>query len=91
MSKQITPLFIVFLFKNSSFRCQIDKNQSGSTVAYLSISMLKNFILPTPPLSLQQSFAQKIGAVERQKELINQSIREAQTLFDSRMEYYFGE
>ena len=91
MSKQITPLFIVFLFKNSSFRCQIDKNQSGSTVAYLSISMLKNFILPTPPLSLQQSFAQKIGAFERQKELINQSIREAQTLFDSRMEYYFGE
>ncbi len=91
MSKQITPLFIVFLFKNSSFRCQIDKNQSGSTVAYLSISMLKNFILPTPPLSLQQSFAQKVESIERQKELINQSIREAQTLFDSRMEYYFGE
>lgn len=91
MSKQITPLFIVFLFKNSSFRCQIDKNQSGSTVAYLSISMLKNFILPTPPLSLQQSFAKKIESIERQKELINQSVREAQTLFDSRMEYYFGE
>lgn len=47
--------------------------------------------LVLPPLSLQQSFAQKVESIERQKELINQSIREAQTLFDSRMEYYFGE
>lgn len=44
-----------------------------------------------PPLSLQQSFAQKVEAIERQKELINQSINEVQTLFDSQMEYYFGE
>lgn len=91
MSKNIHPLFVVFLFKNNSFRQQIDKNQSGSTVAYLSISMLKKFIMAIPPLSLQQSFAKKVESIERQKELINKSIREAQTLFDSRMEYYFGE
>ena len=53
--------------------------------------MLDGIKLNVPSLKLQQSFAQKIGAIERQKDLINQSIREAQTLFDSRMEYYFGE
>lgn len=47
--------------------------------------------LVLPPLSLQQSFAQKVESIERQKELINQSIAEVQTLFDSQMEYYFGE
>ena len=44
-----------------------------------------------PPLPLQQAFAEKVEAIERQKELINQSIREVQTLFDSRMDYWFSD
>lgn len=43
-----------------------------------------------PPLQLQQSFASKIEAIERQKELISNSIKESRKLFDSRMEYWFG-
>ena len=34
---------------------------------------------------------EKVEAIERQKELINQSIREVQTLFDSRMDYWFSD
>lgn len=63
----------------------------GVAIPQLTIPMIKDNIIPVPPLPLQQSFAQKVESIERQKELINQSIREAQTLFDSRMEYYFGE
>ena len=47
-------------------------------------------MLTIPPLSLQQSFACKIESIERQKSLIQQSIKEVQTLFDSRMDYYFN-
>ena len=43
-----------------------------------------------PPLSLQQAFASKIEAIEKQKELIKQSIKEVETLFNSRMDYYFN-
>ena len=43
-----------------------------------------------PPLSLQQSFASKIEAIEKQKALIKKSIEEVETLFNSRMEYYFN-
>ena len=43
-----------------------------------------------PPLSLQQSFAEKIEAIEKQKALVQQSISETQTLFDSTMDKYFG-
>lgn len=57
----------------------------------VTMSVFREFRVPVPPFPLQQSFAQKVESIERQKELINQSIREAQTLFDSRMEYYFGE
>lgn len=48
-------------------------------------------LIPIPPLPLQQAFAEKVEAIERQKELINQSLREVQTLFDSRMDYWFSE
>ena len=56
-----------------------------------SVKEIKQTTFGLPPISLQQSFAQKVEAIERQKELINQSIAEVQTLFDSQMEYYFGE
>lgn len=48
------------------------------------------FPIILPPLSLQQSFASRIEVIEKQKELINNSIKESQRLFDSRMEYWFG-
>ena len=50
---------------------------------------LASIIIPLPPLPLQQSFASKIEAIERQKALVQQSINEAETLFNSRMDYYF--
>ena len=43
-----------------------------------------------PPLPLQQSFATKIKAIERQKASINASIAETQKLFDYTMDKYFG-
>lgn len=46
--------------------------------------------LPVPPLSLQQEFAEKIEAIERQKALVQQSIEETQTMFDCTMDKYFG-
>ena len=53
--------------------------------------LVKEIDVAIPPLNIQQVFAEKVEAIERQKDLINQSISEAQTLFDSQMEYYFGE
>lgn len=43
-----------------------------------------------PPLPLQHLFATKIEAIEKQKELIKQSISETETLFNARMQEHFG-
>ena len=58
--------------------------------ANINAKELASIIIPVPPLSLQQSFASKIEAIERQKALVQQSITEAETLFNSRMDYYFN-
>jgi type I restriction enzyme S subunit len=52
--------------------------------------MIKDCSIILPPLPLQQEFASKIEAIEKQKELIAQSIKETETLFNSRMDYYFN-
>lgn len=56
----------------------------------LSIRDLRDMPTIYPPLALQQEFASKIEAIEKQKELIKQSITETETLFNARMDYYFN-
>ena len=62
----------------------------GGNQANLNLSLVKMIPVPLPPLALQQQFAEKIQAIEAQKELVKQSIAETQHLFDSRMDYYFN-
>ena len=46
-------------------------------------------LIPLPPLSLQQSFARKIEAIELQKTQITATIKDLETLLASRMQYWF--
>ena len=85
------PKYILYAINNPTTKQQFDDSLKGVGVPNLHLGEIKKTRIVVPPLPLQQSFAQKVESIERQKELINQSIREAQTLFDSRMEYYFGE
>ena len=56
----------------------------------ISNTGLKELNVIIPPLSLQQSFADKINVIEQQKAAITQSIAETQKLFDYTMDKYFG-
>lgn len=62
----------------------------GDKFKMANLKFVRSLPLLLPPLSLQQLFAQKIEAIEKEKELIKQSIKETEELFNSRMDYYFG-
>ena len=71
---------------------QIRQYASGTSGSMKNISK-SSFLkvqIPLVSLSLQQLFAQKIEAIEKQKTLIKQSIAETEELFNSRMDYYFS-
>jgi len=63
---------------------------TGATFAELKLFVLRELKVPLPPLTLQQQFAEKISAIEAQKELVKQSIAETQALLDYTMDKYFG-
>ena len=66
------------------------KLASGGAQPNISQNIIKDTLVCCPPLQLQQLFAQKIEAIEKEKELIKQSIKETEELFNSRMDYYFN-
>ena len=66
------------------------KDVHGIGMVHLTKVGMEQYVLPLPPLALQQEFASKIEAIEKQKELIKQSIAETEILFNSRMDYYFN-
>lgn len=69
---------------------EIRANMGGAAITRLTIKKIEKIKIPLPPLTLQQSFAERVRAIERQKALVKQSIAEVQTLLDSRMQEYFG-
>lgn len=81
--------YLFAFFKSPAFRTQLTTAQTA-TINQITVKMLNEIQVALPPLSLQQEFASKIEAIEKQKELIKQSLSETETLFNSRMDYYFN-
>lgn len=88
--RRITALYISYLFEMPGFRKQIDALQAGSTVAYMSISMTKKLNIMVPPIELQNQFADFVKQVDKSKDSVQKALDEAQLLFDSLMQQYFG-
>jgi len=75
---------------NSQNALLVMSKSNAATREALPKSMMEKYSICVPPLSLQQEFAEKVEAIERQKALVQQSIVETQTMFDCTMDKYFG-
>ena len=90
IDNSITPLYLTLLFDTRDIKRQIDNLQSGSTVAYLSITMLKKLKIVIPPLALQEQFASFVTQTDKSKLAVKQVLEKAETLKKALMQEYFG-
>lgn len=90
LNDQITSLYLSRLFATSGIQKQIANLQAGSTVTYLSISMLKKLNIMLPPLDLQNQFVVFVEQISKSRVAVQKSLDEAQLLFDSLIQKYFG-
>ena len=81
--------YLFAFFKTSAFRLQLTTSQTA-TINQFTVKMLDEIKVALPPMELQQEFADKIAIIEKQKELIKQSITETEDLFNERMNNYFN-
>lgn len=81
----------LYYYLGSSYVYQEFKRLAvGGVVNNLNSELVRGVRVAIPALNIQQDFASKIESIEKQKGLIAQSIKETETLFNSRMDYYFN-
>ena len=85
-------IFLNRLFLNASFRQKLLAmgQAGGATRQALTKEQLRNLNLILPPIELQNKFASFVQQVDKSKVVIQKSLDETQTLFDSLMQKYFS-
>ncbi|MCQ2256703.1 MAG: restriction endonuclease subunit S [Bacteroidaceae bacterium] len=86
----IHRLFLLKSLSTDNFFEYDNKYAKGEKMPRGDKKEIMKYPLILPPLSLQQSFAEKIQAIESQKSAIKQSLAEVETLLASRMDYWFN-
>ena len=89
-TQPIVSRFAIEVFLSNEMRKLLVDQAKGATMLNINCGIVEGLSVIQPPLPLQQSFATKIEAIERQKASINASIAETQKLFDYTMDKYFG-
>ena len=82
--------YLVAWLNSHAFQNVVNENHYGAALQAIKFGTIKNIPIIIPPLSLQQEFAAKIEAIESMKAKVRQSLIESETLFNSRMDYYFN-
>ena len=88
-NSQIINTFLKFLLLSDYFNLIISQKNKGGTQKFLSLSDIRNFLIPVPPIELQNKFAERIEKIEKLKFEIEKSIEIAQNLYDSLISKYF--
>ena len=87
--KRFNKIFLKFILTQKDFLEYAVSHSGRANIPKINRGDLLEYEFLSYPLSAQQEFALKIEAIEKQKALIKKSIEEVETLFNSRMDYYF--
>ena len=83
------PEYLHYAINNPHTKRQFDDSLKGIGVPNLHLGEIKKTKIILPPMALQQTFAEKIEVIERQKKYISSSIQDLEALLASRMQYWF--
>ena len=82
--------FLCVAMNSDSFLDNVLKDVSGSASPHINVGDIKAFKMIMPPVELQNQFAAFIHQVDKSKVVVQKALDEAQILFDSLMQKYFG-
>lgn len=88
-TKEINKYYFAYFLRSKAFVDYINANTNGARMPRASMDILKNFLIPVPPLPLQNQFAEFVQQVERAKEIVKIQIKDLQELLALKMDEYF--
>lgn len=86
----INPIYFRCVLNNPDTKEQFDSSIKGIGVPNLHLGEIKKTKILLPPIKLQNQFAAFVHQVDKSKVAAQKSLGEAQLLFDSLMQQYFG-
>ena len=83
-NNKVSPVFLKYAID------AMDIKSSGTSQAQLTVPDCKRERIVVPPIEIQDQFAAFVSQVDKSKSAVQKALDEAQTLFDSLMQKYFG-
>lgn len=87
---KVTADYIQKIISFPSFKKSIEDMAVGQTMPNLNVPIVSNFQIIKPPIEIQKSYYDFVEQVDKSKFAVQKALDEAQTLFDSLMQQYFG-
>lgn len=89
--QKVNPVFMMYqLHFSNAVLNQIEMVSSGAIMAGVNVTKLKQIYVHIPPKKLQDQFALFVKQTDKLKAAVQKALDEAQLLFDSLMQKYFG-
>ena len=82
-------IYLSYYTRTKAFYNEKAKYAKGFKVTHISTKEIASICICIPPISIQNTFANKIEQIEKQKANIQKIIMDLETLLASRMQYWF--
>ena len=87
---RVLNIYIRALLQSDYFDDAVLSKVRGGTQKFISLGDIRKLEILVPPLELQEQFAAFVKQADKSKTVVQKALDEAQTLFDSLMQQYFG-
>ena len=87
---KVTNVFVKALLESDYFDRAVISKIRGGTQKFIALGDIRKLDICLPPLHTQEQFAAFVVQVDKSKVAVQKALNEAQLLFDSLMQKYFG-
>lgn len=87
----VRPLYVAYYMESDAGKEQFQSKNQSAVKAGLNFNSINTLRLIVPPVELQDAFIAFVAQTDKSKVVIQKALDEAQLLFDSLMQKYFGQ
>ena len=87
---QVNKYYLAYALRSDSFVTLINSKANGAKMPRAPMGFIRSFLLPLPPIELQNEFASFVGQVDKSKFVVQERIKLYQELLDKKMDEYFN-
>ena len=86
----LNPLYVAYFMESTAGKEQFESKNQSAVKAGLNFNSINSLRIMVPPISIQEEFVSFVKQVDKSKIVVQKALDEAQLIFDSLMQEYFG-